>query len=58
MIRGVGRVAPGAAAAGVAVGGMAAAAAERQLVVAVEGTAALGPYWPVTVADYVEKIVR
>uniref|UniRef100_A0A0E0LZK9 Mediator of RNA polymerase II transcription subunit 25 n=1 Tax=Oryza punctata TaxID=4537 RepID=A0A0E0LZK9_ORYPU len=37
---------------------MAAGAAERQLVVAVEGTAALGPYWAVTVADYVEKIVR
>lgn len=33
-------------------------AAERQLVVAVEGTAALGPYWSTIVADYVEKIVR
>jgi hypothetical protein len=36
----------------------AAAAAERQLVVAVEGTAALGPYWSTIVGDYVEKIVR
>jgi hypothetical protein len=36
-------------------GGM---AAERQLVVAVEGTAALGPYWSTIVSDYVEKIVR
>ncbi|WVZ64363.1 hypothetical protein U9M48_013890 [Paspalum notatum var. saurae] len=34
------------------------AAVERQLVVAVEGTAALGPYWSTIVADYVEKIVR
>lgn len=33
-------------------------AVERQLVVAVEGTAALGPYWSTIVADYVEKIVR
>uniref|UniRef100_A0A453KL92 Mediator of RNA polymerase II transcription subunit 25 n=2 Tax=Aegilops tauschii subsp. strangulata TaxID=200361 RepID=A0A453KL92_AEGTS len=31
---------------------------ERQLVVAVEGTAALGPYWPAIAAEYVEKIVR
>lgn len=36
-------------------GGM---AAERQLVVAVEGTAALGPFWSAIEADYVEKIVR
>lgn len=34
------------------------AAADRQLVVAVEGTAALGPYWSTIVAEYVEKIVR
>ncbi|KAG2576038.1 hypothetical protein PVAP13_6NG036855 [Panicum virgatum] len=34
------------------------AAVERQLVVAVEGTAAMGPYWSTIVADYVEKIVR
>jgi hypothetical protein len=33
-------------------------ATERQLVVAVEGTAALGPYWSTIVSDYVEKIVR
>ncbi|KAM0876618.1 hypothetical protein ACQ4PT_036057 [Festuca glaucescens] len=33
-------------------------ASERQLVVAVEGTAALGPYWPAVAAEYVEKIVR
>jgi hypothetical protein len=33
-------------------------AAEKQLVVAVEGTAALGPYWSTIVSDYVEKIVR
>jgi hypothetical protein len=33
-------------------------APERQLVVAVEGTAALGPYWPAIAAEYVEKIVR
>ena len=31
---------------------------ERQLVVVVEGTAALGPYWPAIAAEYVEKIVR
>ena len=34
------------------------AAVERQLVVAVEGTAAMGPYWSTIVADYVEKIMR
>ncbi|VAI31469.1 unnamed protein product [Triticum turgidum subsp. durum] len=33
-------------------------ASERQLVVVVEGTAALGPYWPAIAAEYVEKIVR
>uniref|UniRef100_A0A0D9XCA8 Mediator of RNA polymerase II transcription subunit 25 n=1 Tax=Leersia perrieri TaxID=77586 RepID=A0A0D9XCA8_9ORYZ len=37
---------------------VAAATAERQLVVAVEGTAALGPYWSTTLTEYVEKIVR
>nr|CAB3456765.1 unnamed protein product [Digitaria exilis] len=36
----------------------AAVAAERQLVIAVEGTAALGPYWSTIIGDYVEKIVR
>ncbi|CAD6251937.1 unnamed protein product [Miscanthus lutarioriparius] len=34
------------------------AEAERQLVVVVEGTAALGPYWSTIVTDYVEKITR
>ncbi|RCV11237.1 hypothetical protein SETIT_2G170200v2 [Setaria italica] len=34
------------------------AAEERRLVIAVEGTAALGPYWPAILGDYVEKIVR
>lgn len=34
------------------------AAEERRLVIAVEGTAALGPYWSTIVGDYVEKIVR
>jgi hypothetical protein len=33
-------------------------ASERQLVVVVEGTAALGPYWSAIAAEYVEKIVR
>ena len=33
-------------------------ASERQLVVVVEGTAALGPYWPSIAAEDVEKIVR
>ncbi|KAM0938065.1 putative mediator complex, subunit Med25, von Willebrand factor type A [Dioscorea sansibarensis] len=32
--------------------------AERQLIVAVEGTAALGPYWKTILSDYLEKIVR
>ncbi|KAL2635410.1 hypothetical protein R1flu_006889 [Riccia fluitans] len=31
---------------------------QKQLVVAVEGTAALGPAWPVLRTEYVEKIVR
>ncbi|XP_066321202.1 mediator of RNA polymerase II transcription subunit 25-like isoform X1 [Miscanthus floridulus] len=34
------------------------AEAERQLVIVVEGTAALGPYWSTIVTDYVEKITR
>lgn len=34
------------------------AAMERQLVIAVEGTAALAPFWSTILADYVEKIVR
>ncbi|XP_020703758.1 mediator of RNA polymerase II transcription subunit 25 [Dendrobium catenatum] len=32
--------------------------AEKQLIVVVEGTAALGPYWQIVVSDYLEKIVR
>ncbi|KAI4338728.1 hypothetical protein MLD38_023750 [Melastoma candidum] len=32
--------------------------AEKQLILVVEGTAAMGPYWKTIVSDYVEKIVR
>lgn len=32
--------------------------AEKQLIVAVEGTAAMGPYWQIIVSDYLEKIIR
>ncbi|KAL5553490.1 hypothetical protein UlMin_040891 [Ulmus minor] len=32
--------------------------AEKQLIVAVEGTAAMGPYWPTVLSDYLEKIIR
>lgn len=32
--------------------------AEKQLIVAVEGTAAMGPYWHTIVTDYLEKIIR
>lgn len=32
--------------------------AEKQLIVAVEGTAAMGPYWQTIVSDYLEKIIR
>lgn len=32
--------------------------AEKQLIVVVEGTAAMGPFWQTVVSDYVEKIVR
>ncbi|XWS34008.1 hypothetical protein CRYUN_Cryun21dG0002500 [Craigia yunnanensis] len=32
--------------------------AEKQLIVAVEGTAAMGPYWQVVVSDYLDKIIR
>ncbi|XP_030442268.2 LOW QUALITY PROTEIN: mediator of RNA polymerase II transcription subunit 25 [Syzygium oleosum] len=31
---------------------------ERSLIVAVDGTAAMGPYWKTVVSDYLEKIVR
>ncbi|WOL11721.1 mediator of RNA polymerase II transcription subunit 25 [Canna indica] len=32
--------------------------AERQLIVVVEGTAALGPYWQIILSEYLDKIVR
>ncbi|CAH9139934.1 unnamed protein product [Cuscuta epithymum] len=32
--------------------------AEKQLIIAVEGTAAMGPYWNSIVTDYLEKIIR
>ncbi|TYI46072.1 hypothetical protein E1A91_D13G080900v1 [Gossypium mustelinum] len=32
--------------------------AEKQLIVAVEGTAAMGPYWHIVVSDYLDKIIR
>ncbi|XP_020588393.1 mediator of RNA polymerase II transcription subunit 25-like [Phalaenopsis equestris] len=32
--------------------------AEKQLIVVVEGTAALGPYWQTLVSEYLEKILR
>lgn len=32
--------------------------AEKQLIVAVEGTAALGPYWQTILSDYLDKIIR
>ncbi|KAF7827844.1 mediator of RNA polymerase II transcription subunit 25 [Senna tora] len=32
--------------------------AEKQLIVAVEGTAAIGPYWSTIRTDYLEKIIR
>jgi hypothetical protein len=32
--------------------------AEKQLIVAVEGTAAMGPFWQTVVSDYLEKIIR
>ncbi|XP_008791235.2 mediator of RNA polymerase II transcription subunit 25 [Phoenix dactylifera] len=32
--------------------------AEKQLIVAVEGTAALGPYWSIILSDYLDKIIR
>uniref|UniRef100_A0A2P2KW46 Mediator of RNA polymerase II transcription subunit 25 n=1 Tax=Rhizophora mucronata TaxID=61149 RepID=A0A2P2KW46_RHIMU len=32
--------------------------AEKQLIVAVEGTAAMGPFWPSVLSDYLEKIIR
>ncbi|XP_015895700.3 mediator of RNA polymerase II transcription subunit 25 isoform X1 [Ziziphus jujuba] len=31
---------------------------EKQLIVAVEGTAAMGPYWQTILSDYLEKIIR
>ncbi|KAF9592019.1 hypothetical protein IFM89_011602 [Coptis chinensis] len=32
--------------------------AEKQMIVVVEGTAAIGPYWASIVSDYLEKIIR
>ncbi|XP_043717046.1 mediator of RNA polymerase II transcription subunit 25-like [Telopea speciosissima] len=32
--------------------------AEKQLIVVVEGTAAMGPFWHTIVSDYLEKIIR
>ncbi|KAK1303080.1 Mediator of RNA polymerase II transcription subunit 25 [Acorus calamus] len=32
--------------------------AEKQLIIAVEGTAAMGPYWRTIFSDYLEKIIR
>ncbi|KAJ4710563.1 Mediator of RNA polymerase II transcription subunit 25 [Melia azedarach] len=32
--------------------------AEKQLIVAIEGTAAVGPFWQTIVSDYLEKIIR
>jgi mediator of RNA polymerase II transcription subunit 25 len=32
--------------------------AGRQLIVAVEGTAAMGPFWQTVVSEYLEKIIR
>ncbi|KAK9276529.1 hypothetical protein L1049_006063 [Liquidambar formosana] len=32
--------------------------AEKQLIVAIEGTAAMGPFWQTVVSDYLEKIIR
>ncbi|XP_058182821.1 mediator of RNA polymerase II transcription subunit 25 isoform X2 [Rhododendron vialii] len=32
--------------------------AEKQLIVAVEGTAAMGPFWQSIVSDYLDKIIR
>lgn len=32
--------------------------AEKQLIVVVEGTAAMGPFWNTIVSDYLEKIIR
>ncbi|KAL9274349.1 Mediator of RNA polymerase II transcription subunit 25-like protein [Drosera capensis] len=37
---------------------MAATAADKQLIVVVEGSATMGYYWPTIVSDYLEKIVR
>ncbi|KAF8389791.1 hypothetical protein HHK36_024310 [Tetracentron sinense] len=32
--------------------------AEKQLIVAIEGTAAMGPFWHTILTDYLEKIIR
>ncbi|XP_071927736.1 mediator of RNA polymerase II transcription subunit 25-like [Coffea arabica] len=37
---------------------VATAAGERHLIVAVEGTAAVGPFWHTVLSDYLEKVIR
>ena len=32
--------------------------AAKRLVIVVDGTAAMGPYWRTIVSDYLEKIIR
>lgn len=32
--------------------------AEKQLIVAVEGTAAMGPFWNAMLTEYLDKIIR
>ncbi|KAK7839908.1 mediator of rna polymerase ii transcription subunit 25 [Quercus suber] len=32
--------------------------AAKRLVIVVDGTAAMGPYWSTIVSDYLEKIIR
>ena len=32
--------------------------AEKRLVIVVDGTAAMGPYWHTILSDYLEKIIR
>ncbi|XP_052199170.1 mediator of RNA polymerase II transcription subunit 25 isoform X2 [Diospyros lotus] len=31
---------------------------EKKLIFAIEGTAAMGPFWPTIMSDYIEKIIR
>ncbi|KAL3501666.1 hypothetical protein ACH5RR_036115 [Cinchona calisaya] len=37
---------------------MAATMVERQLIVAIEGTAAVGPFWQTVISDYLDKAIR